>query len=387
MDLPVLLISLGALFLTGLAADAIGRRTRLPRVTVLLACGLLVGSAGFDLIPPEVQALYDFLTVTALTMVAFTLGSSLTRRSLARHGRSILWISLLIVLGTVTVVTLGLWLAGLPLAVALLLGAIATATDPAATQDAIRQSGARGPFVDELKGIVAIDDAWGLIAFSLAAVFALGLTGTISLGMLGDAAWEIGGALAIGAAIGLPAAFLTGRLRKGEPMLTEALGIVFLVAGLSIWAEVSFLLAGITAGCVIANRARHHRHAFHEIDHIQWPFLILFFLLAGASLDPGQLAQAGLIGLAYVILRILARLLGGWIGASLAGAPRAHRPWYGAALLPQAGVAVGMALVAGREFPQWADMILGLTIATTIAFELIGPLATLIAIRKAQAPR
>ena len=95
MDLPVLLISLGALFLTGLAADAIGRRTRLPRVTVLLACGLLVGSAGFDLIPPEVQALYDFLTVTALTMVAFTLGSALTRRSLARHGRAILWISLL----------------------------------------------------------------------------------------------------------------------------------------------------------------------------------------------------------------------------------------------------------------------------------------------------
>ena len=384
MDLPVLLISLGALFLTGLAADAFGRRTRLPRVTVLLACGVAVGSAGFDLIPSEIQALYEFLSVTALTMVAFVLGSSLTRKALAKHGRPILWISLMTVLGTVGVVTLGLWLAGLPLAAALLLAAIATATDPAATQDAIRQSGARGPFVDELKGIVAIDDAWGLIAFSLAVVLALGLTGTMSLHMLGDAAWEIGGALAIGAAIGLPSAYLTGRLRKGEPMLTEALGIVFLVAGLSIWAEVSFLLAGITTGCVIANMARHHGRAFHEIEHIQWPFMILFFLLAGASLKPDQLAQAGLIGLAYVILRILARLAGGWLGARLAGAPPMHRPWYGAALLPQAGVAVGMALVAGREFPQWADMILGLTIATTVLFEVIGPVATLVAIRKAQ---
>src|SRR6056297_2174399 len=122
MELPVVLISLGVLFLTGLAADALGRRTRLPRVTVLLACGIAVGSAGFDLIPPEIQALYEFLSITALTMVAFVLGSSLTRKSLARHGRPILWISLMIVLGTVALVTLGLWLMGLPLAAALLLG-------------------------------------------------------------------------------------------------------------------------------------------------------------------------------------------------------------------------------------------------------------------------
>ncbi|MDR9394321.1 cation:proton antiporter [Roseovarius sp. SYSU LYC5161] len=380
--LPILLITLGALFLTGLLADQMGRRTRLPRVTLLLACGLLAGRPGFDLIPPEAQQLYDALSVTALTMVAFLLGGALTLDNLARHGRAILLVSAMIVLVTMALVTTGLWLVGMPAPVALLLGAIATATAPAATQDTIRQSGASGPFIDLIKGIVAIDDVWGLIAFSLAAVLAAGLDGAVPLDLLRDAGWEIGGALVLGAAIGLPAAFLTGRLTPGEPMQTEALGIVFLTAGLAVWADVSFLLAGMMAGALVANLASHHDRAFHEIENIQWPFMILFFVLAGASLNVGELAEAGTVGAAFILLRIVARLGGGWLGAVLAGSPKPQRPWFGMALLPQAGVAVGMALIAAREFPDHADLILSLTIGTTVVFELLGPAATLWAIRR-----
>lgn len=382
MDLPILLITLGALFLTGLLADRIGERTHLPRVTLLLACGLLAGRAGFGLIPSEVEALYDFLSVTALTMVAFLLGSSLTAGSLRRHGGEILAVSAAIVVTTMALVAAGLWLLGVPAPVALLMGAIATATDPAATRDAIRQSGARGAFVDLVRGIVAVDDAWGLLAFAFAAVFAKGLGGEVSAGLLGDAGWEIGGALVLGAAIGLPASYLTGRLSPGEPLQSEALGIVFLTAGVAMWADVSFLLAGMTAGMIIANLARHHDRAFNEIEHIQWPFMILFFILAGASLEPDALAEAGVIGLGFILLRIVSRIGGGWIGGALAGSPAVHRPWYGAALLPQAGVAVGMALVAKQEFPQHADMILTLTIGTTVVFELIGPVTALLVFRR-----
>lgn len=382
MDLAPLLITLGALFIVGLAADAIGRRTRLPRVTLLLASGIVVGGSGFDILPPEARALYDFLATMALTMVAFVLGNSLTRANLRRHGRAILSISVLIVLSTMTLVTLGLWLIGVPVPVALLLGAIATATDPAATQDALGQSGATGPFPDLLRGIVAIDDAWGLLAFSVAAVFAIGLSGTMNMTLLAGAVWEIGGALALGALIGVPAAYLTGRLAPGEPQLTEALGLVFLIAGIAIWAEVSFLLAGMTAGAVVANMARHHERAFHEIEHIQWPFMILFFVLAGASLQLDMLAEVGLIGAAYVVLRTLSRFLGGWLGGTVAGAPAAQRPWVGVALLPQAGVAVGMALVAGQQFPAHRELILSLTIGTTVVFELLGPAMTLLAVRR-----
>jgi NhaP-type Na+/H+ or K+/H+ antiporter len=207
----------------------------------------------------------------ALTMVAFLLGNALTLKSLRRNGTAIFAISLSTVIVTVAVVATGLWAIGVPAPVAILLGAIATATDPAATQDAIRQSGVTNRFTEQLRAIVAIDDAWGLLAFSLAAVAAHGLatTGGMDLSALGTAVWEIGGALVLGCALGLPASYLTGRLRRGEPMQSEALGIVFLAAGLAIWFEVSFLLTGMTAGMIIANFARHHDTAFHEIEHVQ----------------------------------------------------------------------------------------------------------------------
>lgn len=376
-ELPELLIALGLLFLAGLAADYLGTRTRLPRVTLLLACGMAVGAPGLDLLPDTAKALYEFLSVTALTMVAFLLGSSLTLRTLARHGRAIVTVSLAIVVITLAVVTLGLWLIGVPAPVALILGAIATATAPAATQDALRQAGIDSPFVEEVRGIVAIDDAWGLLAFSLAMVAAHALNGAADFSHLGRAVWEIGGALLLGAAVGLPAAYLTGRISPGDPLRTEALGIVFLTAGLAIWADLSFLIAGMTAGALVANLARHQARAFHEIEHIQWPFMILFFILAGASLEIGLLAEAGLIGAVYVGLRAASRVAGGWIGGLLGGARRGYRRWYGIALLPQAGVAVGMALVAARAFPEAGGLILNLTIATTVVFELIGPAATM----------
>ena len=350
MEFSTLFIALGLLFLAGLAADQIGQRTRLPRVTLLLACGIIVGRPGFDLIPQDAQALYEFLSITALTMVAFLLGSALTRDNLLRHGRAIFVVSLAIVIITVAVVGTGLWLLGLPAPAALLLGAIATATAPAATQDAIRQSGASGPFVDRIRGIVAIDDAWGLMAFSIAAAMAQGLGGHMELALLTDAAWEVFGAVLLGLFIGVPAAFLAGRLGEGEPLMTEALGIVFLTAGIATWLGVSFLIAGMVAGAIIANFARHQERAFHEIEHVQWPFMLLFFILAGASLELDRLAEAGTIGAAYVILRILSRILGGWAGGAMADAPAIHRRWYGVALMPQAGVAVGMALVAAQEF-------------------------------------
>ncbi len=385
MELQVIFLTLGALFLIGLIADQVGRRTRLPRVTLLLLCGIAVGRSGLDLLPTETSYWYEFLTIAALTMVAFLLGSSLSMKNLRKHGAMIMAISLAVVIVTIAVVGAGLWAIGIDPGLALLLGVIATATDPAATQDVIRQAKVRGSFAKTLAGIVAIDDAWGVLAFSLILILVGVLNGGETNGGLLDAAWEIGGAVALGCVLGWPGAYLTGRLAKGEPLQTEALGVVFLCAGRSLWLDVSFLIAGMTAGAVIVNFASHHSRAFHEIEHIQWPFMILFFILAGASLDVSSLGKVGLIGFGYVFLRIISRIIGGWIGAVIGGAPRVHRPWFGMALLPQAGVAVGIAMIAAEEFPIYSETILAVTIGTTVLFELIGPAATLIALRKTAA--
>lgn len=382
MDLAFVFLTLGGVFLLGLGADQIGRHSVVPRVTLLMLGGLAVGSAGLGLIPESAYDWYEFLSVTALTMVAFLLGGSLSRETLAAHGRLILWVSASVVFVTVALVAAGLWAAGADLGLAMILGAIATATAPAATTDVIRHSGVRNGFTDTLEGIVAIDDAWGLIVFGLALTAAHALGGVAGSDALAFAAWELGGAVALGIAVGVPAAYLTGRISEGEPLQTEALAIVFLTAGAAIWLEVSFLIAGMTAGALVVNLARHHERSFHEIEHIQWPFMLLFFVLAGSSLEFGQLAAAGLIGAVYCGLRVVARLIGGWVGARLGGAEQAERGLYGIALLPQAGVAVGMGLVAAREFPDHADTILTITIAATVVFELVGPLGTRWAIRQ-----
>ena len=380
MELAGILITLGTLFLVGLVADQMGRVTRLPRVTLLLLLGIAIGGTGLDLIPRDVTQWFEEVSIVALTMVAFLLGGSLNRKNLMNHGLAILTISLAIVLATLIIVALGLWFLGLAPSLSILLASIATATAPAAMTDVIRQSGVQNAFTDTLMGIVAIDDAWGLIAFSVVVVLIDQTNGWS--GVLSGAAWDLGGAVVLGCILGAPASYLTGRLKPGEPLQAEAIGIVFLAAGFALWLEVSFLVTGMTAGAVIANFARHHDRAFHEIEHIQWPFMILFFLLAGALLEVDTLWLLGWTGIGFLILRIVARIIGGVIGARLSGVPRREVLWYGPALLPQAGVAVGMALVAGERFPEWAPEIMAFTIASTVVFEIIGPPVTLAAIRK-----
>ena len=381
-----ILVTLGALFLVGLAADMLGRRTRLPRVTLLLICGLAVGKSGFDLIPAEVRALYDVVAVVALTMVAFLLGGDLRLPALRAHGPAILVISLSVVIGPFAAVTLGLWAVGVPLAAALVLGAIATATDPAATLDVIRQTGTRGAFAERIKGIVAIDDGWGLLVFSLALVAAQGI-GAASAGEdtgHGLAALrEIALSIGLGTALGVPAAYLTGRLKQGEPLRMEALGVVFLTAGLALLLDLSYLMAGMTAGILVANLAKHHTVAFHELESFQWPFMVIFFILAGATADLAALWIIGPVGAVFVLARVGGRIIGGWGGSALSGDPRAVRPLYGAALMPQAGVAIGMALVAVASLPDMRNIILPVTIGATILFEIVGPVLTGWAIARA----
>lgn len=378
-----LLIGLGGLFLLGLATDFLGRASALPRVTLLMLAGIALGAGGLDLLPPSVVAGFPLVTDMALSLVGFLLGGRLTRAGLAAHGRDVLWISASVVAVSALVVAGGLWLAGVPPALALLFGGTATATDPAATADVVRQYRARGPFTDTLGGIVAIDDAWGLVAFSVLLALASLLLGSgEGAAVLLVAARELVGSLLLGVAIGVPAACLTGRLREGEPTLVEALGVVFLCAGLAERLELSFLLAAMTLGTTIANLARHHERPFHEIEDIEWPFLALFFVLTGAALElDGVDDVLGLTAL-YIVLRTAGRLLGSWPGGMLAGADATTRRWMGFAMLPQAGVANGMALVAGNAFPALRDTLLAVTILATVAFELGGPFATRIALAR-----
>jgi Kef-type K+ transport system membrane component KefB len=373
MTPEIVLLAVGILFLVGLALDKIGHIVHVPRVTLLILLGVAVGPPGLDVLPIDIHSAHEVLAPTALTMVAFIMGGSLDRKMLAAQGRAILVLSITIVIAAVFIVGAGLWLVGASAVTALLLAGIAAATDPAATLDVIKESGRKNAFTRLLTGVVAIDDAWGLLAFSAMMTLAGLVSGNPGADAILTALWETGGAIALGVLVGAPGAYLTGRIKSGEPTLVEALGLVFVVAGVALMLDLSYLIAGMTAGVVIVNFARHHRRPFHEIEKIEWPFLLLFFVMAGASLDLSQLAKAGSVGVAFVVLRAGSRLIAGRIGGKLARLPKSHASQAGLALMPQAGVAVGMALVAAERFPDQGDAILAITVASTIFFEIIGP--------------
>lgn len=385
------LLAIGVILLLGLFVDFLGRKTLFPRVTVLLVLGILLGNQGIALIPESVNTRFEIVADMTLLMVGFLVGGKLDFGDGKLPIRQLLLVSILESLGTCLVVFALLWLAGVDWSLALILGGIASASAPAATLDNILETRASGPFVDNLLGVVAIDDVWALFVFSLClAAVTFGMGDTLqgeqffaSGGPLLQAVWEVFGAVLLGTVIGLPAAFLTGRLKPGEPMLSEALGLVFICGGCALWLEVSFLIASIVMGAVIANLARHHEYAFHEIENIEWPLMVVFFVLAGATLELDALASMGLAGVVYILARCAGKYGGAWLGACLAGSEEAIRRWLGLALLPQAGVAIGMALVAATRFPQFSDALLSIVVATTIVFELCGPVLQRYALRKA----
>ena len=374
---PQILITLGALFLVGLLTDLLGRRTPLPRVTLLLLAGFAIGPSGLDVLPDFQEDWFPVVTDIALSMVGFLLGHALTISSLQKRGKIVLWISIGAVLGTALTVFIGLILLGIQPEIALILAGIALATDPAATTDVIHQTRSEGEFSKVLEGVVAIDDAWGLIIFSFLLAIAQALYGNgDGLNILWIAGYEIGGAVLLGLLLGIPMAYITGRLKKGEPTQAEALGIVLLCGGLAEWLQVSFILAGMILGATVANFARHHRRPFTAIEGIEWPFMILFFILAGASLDMDALQATSLLGIAYILLRLLGRIIGAWGGGVICGADPVYQRWMGMALWPQAGVALGMALLASQHFPTLKNVVLPIAIGSTIIFELIGPVMT-----------
>ena len=372
-----ILLTLGSLFLLGLAADLLGRHSPIPRVTLLLLCGFVIGPSGFDLLPGFTETLFPILTDIALTMVGFLLGQRLVTKNVARLGKQIFGLSVCVVLITALLVFTFLFILGSPIEIALLLAGIATATAPAATFDTVREIKAKGKFTDTLLGIVAIDDAWGLIVFSLLlAVVSAYLGNGNAIHFLQSSGWEIGGAVLLGSTLGVPLALIMGRVNAGKSIQAEALGIVLLCAGLATWLEVSYILAAIVMGAVISSMIQHRCALFHVVDQIEWPFLILFFLLAGASLHIGSLWQVGSIGMIYIIARVIGKFVGAYLGNKIIHSPPAKDKWMGLALTPQAGVAIGMALLAAQRFPELQAVILPVVLGSTVFFELLGPVAT-----------
>ena len=382
-------LTLGILLLTGLLAGRLASSVGLPRVVAYVLAGVLFSPGlGGDWLGVQGSSWSDELTNLSLGIIAFIVGGSITLEQLRRVGATIVTVAAAEALGAVLLVFLVFrWMLpggddqGWQLALAL--AVIASSTAPAATLAVLHQYRARGPLCNTLLGVVAIDDAIGLVLFSI--MLAVTVGGSLSV-TLGSAAVEIGGALLLGAFMGAVLASLSRIFTEDRLRLPLAIALILLVLGISEALGVAPLLAGISLGFVTRNRlAAGGERVLAPVELFEELVFLVFFTLAGAHFQVGVFARHLDWVLAYVIARGLGKVLGAAIGARAGGAPPAVGRWIGFGLLPQAGVAVGLALTLAQQ-PQFQGIgleVINVILATTIMYEILGPFAVRFALRRA----
>lgn len=381
MNNPIL--SLAIIFILSFFASRLTKKLKIPTITVYVVLGILLSPNLLNLISKDFLATSDFFSQIVLGMIAFSLGESFSLNTLRRVGRAVTGISISASLFPWFAVTLAVWaIFKQPFYIALVFGAVAAATDPAAVVMVTQEYKSRGDFTDTLLGVVAIDDAWALIIFGLSLSAAKTfITGNGSaIGILKDllkASIEIGGSFILGGAV----AFIFNRLASFINTMKERLiytfGFLALVIGLAISFNFSVLLSCMFFGALLANTNKESFQFFNSLREIDAPLYLIFFVLAGASLKISVLGTSVALTLGYISFRTLGKMIGAFVGAKIVDASRSIRKYMGLALIPQAGVALACALIAKHAIGGvWGDTILTITIASTVIFELIGPWAT-----------
>jgi Kef-type K+ transport system membrane component KefB len=377
------LLIIGIIFFIGLASDILGRKTPIPRVTFLIIIGILIGPSGINFLPEAfISNWFTSITTVALGMVGFLLGQQFTLEFIKKIGKSVFYIASFKVLISFLLLSILLYLCGVSFEVSLILAAIASATAPAAIYEVVHELKINNKFTKTLLAIVAFDDILALFLFSLVLSFltfssSSNLYEVFSLGV-----FEIIGSIVIGYIAGYPVAKITGRLSHGEPIMIEALGSVFIICGIALMFELSPILCAMAMGSAVATFATHHKTPFHAIKHIEWPFMVIFFLLAGASLNIESLLGVSFIGLVYIFGRVIGFYIGSRLGATISKSDESIKKLMGFALIPQAGVAIGMALMASQKIENTSDIILPIILGTTVFFEIVGPFVARYIIKK-----
>ena len=331
----------------------------------------------------------DSFTMAALGIIAYLIGGSMTTRQLKCMGDIIIGATLGQSIGALLFVFVGTWwllnllshTAALPLALALSVLAISTA--PAATLALIHQYRAKGPMTDSLLGVVALDDAVGIICLSL--LLAFSNNHLLSAGLT-TAGWEIGGAILLGAISGWLLSKVSTLFGESGLRLPLLLSAILLILGIAHSLEFSLLLGSMSLGFF----SRHFSRAsasrlFTPIYRLEETIYLLFFTIAGTHFDYAIFQQyLGLI-LIYVFTRLAGKVIGSAIGTHAVKAPATIVRWLGLALVPQAGVAVGLALILSQQsaYLEMGEMIVNIVIGATLIHELFGPLAAQLALKRA----
>lgn len=381
----VVIISIALMLFLGFAMTRLTKRLKLPNVTAYILTGILIGPFCLDLIPANIIAGTDFLPDIALAFIAFSTGEFFRFSVLKKGGGKVVLITVFeSLLASALVFVLCHALLGLSLAFSVVLAALAAATAPASTVMTIRQTGAKGDFVETLLQVVALDDIVGLVAYSIAISVAVASLagGRVDLASVARPIAINAGVLALGGVFGLFMKWLMPKKRSTDNRLIISVGLLFAFCGVCARLDISPLLGCMSMGTVYINLTDDDK-LFKQLNYFSPPLLLLFFVRSGLCFRLDTLTSTNgsiggapllLVGVLYFAARIVGKYLGAFLGCLSAGKPPKVRNYLGLALIPQAGVAIGLAALGARTLGGDAgDALQTIILSSSVLYELIGP--------------
>ena len=379
----VIIVSIALMLICGFAVTRITKRLRLPNVTAYIVAGILIGPYCLNLVPKGVVTGMDFIADIALAFIAFSTGEFFKFDTLKKSGAKVVVITVFeAVLASVLVFIVTYFMLGLELNFSIVLAALASATAPASTVMTIRQTHARGDFVDTLLQVVALDDVVGLVAYSIAISVALAsATGAFHAG-------SVLKPLAVNVLVfllgGLFGVFLKLLLHKRstDNRLIVSVALLFAFCGICAMLDVSPLLGCMSMGMIYINLTGDER-LFQQLNYFNPPILLLFFVRSGLNFDLGALVNTSesigttpllVVGVLYFLVRIIGKYAGAFFGCLVTKKDKKVRNFLGLALIPQAGVAIGLAATGARTLGGEPGKALEtIILASSVLYELIGP--------------
>ena len=400
-------LSLSVALLVGLLLSRLAKKVQLPAVTAYLVAGVLIGPFALGRIgipgigiTGEQIAGFGLISDLALGFIAFSMGSEFRISQLKRIGKQATFVGVFQALFTTVIVDAALIILHLiipdkfSLQSAIVLGAVATATAPAATLMVVKQYKAKGPVTDILLPVVALDDAVGLVVFAVSFGIARSLgTSTVNVtSVILEPVLEVILSLFLGFVMGLLFTLCEKYFHSRSKRMAVSVTFVMMTVAISsmsfeigsVHIGFSSLLACMMLGTVFCNICEVSEELMERADRWTTPVLILFFVISGAELELSVFADimVVLIGAVYIISRSLGKYFGAGISARLSKCNPNVVKYLGITLLPQAGVALGMAIKAIELGPEGA-IVRNITLFAVLVYEIIGPLLTKVALTKA----
>ncbi len=378
----VILLSLSVILLAGFLLTRITKLAKLPNVTGYIIAGVLIGPYVLNLIPHGLIDSMGFISDIALAFIAFGVGRFFKKEAFQETGFGIIVITLMeSLLAGLFVAFFVHYIFRLSWSFCLLLGAIATATAPASTMVTIRQYHARGNFVNTLLQVVAFDDAVCLIAFSIASAFvSANAEANVSVTQIVMPIVYNIGALAVGFISGAVLSRLMTPKRSEDNRLILTISLLLGIAGICAAVDISPLLSCMLFGTTYINMTKD-KELYKQVERFTPPILSIFFVVSGMSLDISSFDTLGVIGATYFIIRIAGKYIGAYLGCTIAKTTKEVKNYLGLALIPQAGVAIGLAFLGQRILPEnMGSMLLTIILSSSVLYELIGPACAKIAL-------